>query len=387
MKLSKRMDAISSNILSLLEDERRRIIAEGGTVINLSAGTPDMPPDKHVMEALSTACLDAANYKYAISDSPELTAAAVGWYKRRFGVELTNAQVTSVYGSQEGVAHICFPLCDAGDLVLVPDPGYPVFGFGPFMAGAKLHRMPLKRENGFLIDLDGVDADVADKARVMIVSYPNNPTTARANPDFYERLVHFAKKHDIVVIHDNAYSELILDGEQGGSFLQTKGAIDVGIEFNSLSKSYNLTGMRMSFALGNERIIGAFKKFRSQIDYGPFPAIQKAAIAVLNGPQDILERNRREYKARRDALCSGLRSVGWDVPDCDSTMFAWFPLPEGMTDDEAFTFELIKKTGVIGVPGSSFGEMGKGFIRFALISPADVMTDIARRIKESGMLA
>lgn len=383
MRLSKRMDGLSSNILAQLEDERRAIINAGGTVINLSAGTPDLPPDKHVMETLSRESMNPENYKYAITDSPELLDAAREWYARRFGVELSRGQVTSVYGSQEGIAHITFPLCDPGDVVLVPDPGYPIFGFGPFMAGADVQRIPLKRENGFLIDFDVIDKSLADKARVMLVSYPNNPTTARANPDFYERLVHFAKKHDIIVIHDNAYSELVLDGEPGGSFLQTKGAADVGIEFNSLSKSYNVTGMRMSFALGNAKIIGAFKSFRSQIDYGPFPAVQKTAIAVLNGPQDILERNRREYRLRRDTLCTGLREAGWNVPDCDSTMFTWFPLPKGYTDDTMFTFDLIRKAGVIGVPGSSFGEAGRGFIRFALVAPADTLKAAAQRIKDA----
>lgn len=386
MKLSKRMSAIGTNILATLENERRKIIAEGGTVINLSAGTPDLKPDDFVMRAMSEAALDPENYKYAIVDFPELIEAARDWYDRRFGVALSAEQVTSVYGSQEGVAHICFPLCDDGDIVLVPDPGYPIFDFGPFMAAAKVCRMPLKRENGFLIDFDSIDKSLADKAKAMIVSYPNNPTTARANPDFYERLVHFAKKHDIIVIHDNAYSELVLSGDAGGSFLQTKGAADVGIEFNSLSKSYNVTGMRMSFALGNRDIIGAFKTFRSKIDYGPFPCSQRAAIAVLNGPQDILERNRAEYRVRRDTLCSGLREIGWDVPDCDSTMFTWFPIPPAFSDDEEFTLELMKKAGVIGVPGSSFGEMGKGFIRFALVQPPDVLKDACRRIKESGLI-
>lgn len=386
MRLSNRMNAVTANILAELEQERREIVARGGSVINLSAGTPDLPPDRHVMEALSQAALDPQNYRYAISDSRELLEAAAGWYERRFGVSLEPSQVMSLYGSQEGMAHISFPVCDPGDIVLVTDPGYPVFRFGPFMAGAELATMPLRRENGFLIDLDGIDPALARKARMMIVSYPNNPCTARADHDFYERLVRFAKKYDIIVLHDNAYSELVLEGEPAGSFLQYPGAMDVGIEFNSLSKSYNLTGMRMSFALGNRDIIAGFRAFRSQIDYGPFPAIQKAAIAVLNGPQDILERNRREYRRRRDALCRGLRAVGWDVPDCDSTMFVWFPLPGGQTDDAAFVFELLRKTGVIGVPGSSFGEMGRGFVRFALIRPEEVLAEAAERIGKSGIL-
>lgn len=386
MTFSKMMSGMSANILSDLEDKKRKIEAAGGEVINLSAGTPDLPPDAHVMQTLSQESLNPENYKYAISDLPELQDAAVRWYARRFGVELCREQVMSLYGSQEGMAHVTFPLCNPGDTVLLPDPCYPVFAFGPRMRSLDLQYMPLEKEKGYLIDFDAIEKAVAQRAKLMVVSYPNNPTTATATPEFYERLVHFAKKHEILVLHDNAYSELVLDGGTGISFLQTKGAVEIGIEFNSLSKSYNLTGMRMSFALGNRAIIEQFKKFRSQIDYGPFPAIQKTAIAVLDGPQEILTRNREEYRKRRDALCSGLRSIGWDVPDCDSTMFTWFPIPQGFTDDRAFVFELLQKTGVIGVPGSSFGRMGAGFIRFALVQPVDVLNRAIAKIRESGML-
>lgn len=386
MELSQRMNSITANILLDLENKKRERMAQGLPVINLSAGTPDLPPDRHVMEALSTACLDPENYKYAIADFPELGDAAVEWYQRRFGVGLEREQVMSVYGSQEGIAHIGFPLCNPGDVVLVPDPGYPIFSFGPFMMGAEVVPVPLYPEKGWLIDFDAIDPALARRAKVMIVSYPNNPSTARANGEFYERLVYFARMYDIFVIHDNAYSELVLSGEPGGSFLQAKGAADIGIEFNSLSKSYNLTGMRMSFVLGNRDVVAAFRRFRSQIDYGPFPAAQRAAIAALTGPQDILERNRAEYRARRDSLAAGLREAGWNVPDCDSTMFTWYPLPEGRADDVAFTFELLEKTGVICVPGSSFGERGKGFVRFALVQPPEVLRQAVGYIKEGGVL-
>jgi LL-diaminopimelate aminotransferase len=365
---------------------KRARLSNGEAVINLSAGTPDLPPDKHVMQALSAACLDPENYKYAIADYPELTEAALLWYRRRYGVALERGQVTSVYGSQEGIAHVGFALCDPGDIVLVPDPGYPIFSFGPFLAGAEVVPVPLSRKNNWLWDFDSIPIELAAKARFMIVSYPSNPSTARADMAFYERLVAFAKKHDIFVIHDNAYSELVLEGEPGVSFLQAPGAMDIGMEFNSLSKSYNLTGMRMSFALGNARAIAGFKALRSQIDYGPFPASQKAAVAALTGPQDILAKNRGEYRRRRDALASGLRAVGWDVPDTDSTMFTWYPLPNGREDDEAFTFELLDKTGVICVPGSSFGKEGKGFVRFALVQPVEVLERAVKLIRESGMI-
>ena len=380
MQFSQMMSEISPNILAKLEDRRREIVAAGGQAVNLSAGTPDMPPDRHVMEALSQASLVPENYQYAIKDSLELLQSAADWYRRRFQVALEPDQICSLYGSQEGIAHIAFPLCDAGDVVLAPNPCYPVFHFGPWMRGCDVQYMPLLQENRYIIDLEGISPSLAHRAKMMIVSYPNNPTTACAPPDFYERLVHFARKYDILVLHDNAYCELVLDGQPGGSFLQTKGAVDVGIEFNSLSKAYNLTGMRMSFALGNRAVIAALSKLRSQIDYGPFPAIQKAAMAVLNGPQDILERNRTEYRLRRDALSRGLREVGWNVPDCDSTMFTWYPIPPQWDNDVDFVWDMIDRAGVIAVPGSSFGSAGKGYVRFALIQPVSVLAQVAQKI-------
>lgn len=386
MRLSRLVSGLGDNILLQLEVRKRARLARGETVINLSAGTPDLPPDTHVMQALSAACLDPENYKYAIADSPELIDAVLLWYRRRYGVALERDQVTSVYGSQEGLAHVGFALCDPGDIVLVPDPGYPIFSFGPFLAGAKFVPVPLSRKNNWLWDFDSISPELAHAARFMIVSYPSNPSTARADMAFYQRLVAFAKQYDIFVIHDNAYSELVLTGEPGISFLQVPGAVDIGMEFNSLSKSYNLTGMRMSFALGNRQAIGGFKALRSQIDYGPFPASQKAAIAALTGPQDILDRNRGEYRRRRDALATGLRSIGWNVPESDSTMFTWYPLPEGREDDEAFTFELLDKTGVICVPGSSFGKEGRGFVRFALVQPVEILEQAVGLIRESGMI-
>lgn len=387
MQFSKLMEGSSSNILIQLEDRRRELTVQGMEMINLSAGTPDLAPDAHVMETLARESMVPENYQYAISDLPELLDAAVEWYRRRFGVELDRGQVCSMYGSQEGMAHIAFPLCNPGDIVLVPDPCYPAFAFGPVMAGAQLHYMPLRRENNFLIDFEAIPAEVAQRAKLMIVSYPNNPTTATAGPEFYEELVAFAKKHDIIVLHDNAYTELVLGGEPGGSFLQVPGAVDVGIEFNSLSKSYNLTGMRISFALGNRDVIAQFRKLHSQIDYGPFRPVQKAAIAVLNGPQDILERNRAEYRLRQHALTNGLRSIGWNVPQCDSTMFTWYPIPESYgEDDTAFVWDMLEKTGVIAVPGSSFGPGGKGFVRFALVAPVPVLERAVGKIKAGGLL-
>ncbi|MCI8880177.1 MAG: aminotransferase class I/II-fold pyridoxal phosphate-dependent enzyme [Clostridiaceae bacterium] len=386
MKFMKRGQAVESNIFNRLDQKKKEILASGGDVINLSIGTPDFAPDGHVMRAVAEAALDPQNYKYSIDDTPALVSAVQRWYERRYGVRLEPDQLMSVGGSQEGLAHVAFPLAGPGDLVLAPDPGYPIFTFGPMMTGADIGLTPLLPENGWLVDLDAIDPAVADRACAMVVSYPNNPTTAVADEAFYERLVHFARRHEILVIHDNAYSDLLMDGRKGISFLSIPGAMEVGIEFNSLSKTYNLTGMRTSFALGNRDVIRKFHAFRSQIDYGMFLPAQLGAAAALDGPQEIVERNRAGYQARRDALCGGLRSIGWDVPDSKGTMFVWAKLPEGYTDAPAFVIELMERTGVICVPGDSFGELGKGYVRFALVVPPERMREAVRRIAASGML-
>lgn len=386
MKFMQRGQEVTSNIFNLLDEKKRKILAEGMDVINLSIGTPDFKPDLHVMQAVSEAALHSGQYQYSLGDTPALQEAVINWYGRRYGVELERRELMSVSGSQEGIAHVAFPLCTPGGLILAPDPGYPIFSFGPMIAGAEIGLLPLEEKNGYLIDFDHIDSAVADRACAMVVSYPNNPTTAVADTDFYERLVAFAKKHEILVIHDNAYSDLVLDGEPGISFLSVPGAKEVGIEFNSLSKTYNLTGMRVSFALGNQEVIQKFLAFRSQIDYGMFYPAQAGAVAALNGSQAIIERNRKGYRERRDALCRGLRSIGWQVEDARATMFVWAKIPPHFSSSAQFVLELMDKTGVICVPGESFGEMGQGFVRFALVVPPERMTEAVRRIQQSGIL-
>ena len=386
MRFMKRGQAVDSNIFNQLDQKKKEILASGGDVINLSIGTPDFAPDEHVMQAVAEACRNPENYKYAMEDTPGLVSAVQDWYERRYGVSLAPDQLMTVGGSQEGLAHVAFPFAGHGDLVLAPDPGYPIFSFGPLMTGAEAGLYPLLPENDWIVNLDSIDPAVADRAAAMVVSYPNNPTTAVAGMDFYERLVHFAKKHDIIIIHDNAYSDLLMDGKKGISFLSVPGAMEVGIEMNSLSKTYNLTGMLTSFALGNREIIQKFHAFRSQIDYGMFLPVQAGAAAALNGPQDIVERNRLGYQARRDALCGGLRGIGWDVPDSKGTMFVWAKIPEGYASSAEFVMKLMERTGVICVPGESFGALGQGYVRFALVVPPERMREAVRRIGGSGIL-
>ena len=375
-----------SNIFNRLDERKRALLKSGMDVINLSIGTPDFQPDLHVMQVVSQAALDPAQYKYSLNETRALLDAVENWYQRRYDVTLADDEIMAVCGSQEGIAHVCFPFAGPNDIILVPDPGYPIFSFGPLMTGATVALYPLRPENNWILDFADIPEDIADRAKAMVVSYPNNPTTAVADRAFYERLVLFAREHNIIVIHDNAYSDLMLNGKQGLSFLSIPGAKEVGIEFNSLSKTYNLTGMRVSFALGNREVISRFRAFRSQIDYGMFYPIQAGAVAALTGPQEIVTRNREGYMARRDALCGGLRRIGWDVPDAQGTMFVWAKIPEKYTSSVDFVIELMEKTGVICVPGSAFGAQGEGYVRFALVVPPARMEEAVRRIDESGML-
>lgn len=386
MQFLKAGEPAESNIFNQLDERKRALLQSGKDVINLSIGTPDFQPDSHVMEAVSRAALDPEQYKYSLNETRALLDAVQDWYKRRYDVTLADDEIMAVCGSQEGIAHVCFPFAGPNDLILAPDPGYPIFSFGPLMAGATVALYPLKEENNWLLDFADIPEDIADRAKAMVVSYPNNPTTAVADRAFYERLVTFAREHNIIVIHDNAYSDLLLNGEQGLSFLSIPGAKEVGIEFNSLSKTYNLTGMRVSFALGNREVINKFRAFRSQIDYGMFYPIQAGAVAALTGPQDIVACNREGYMARRDALCGGLRSIGWDVPDAQGTMFVWAKIPDRFASSVDFVVELMEKTGVIVVPGSAFGAQGEGYVRFALVVPPERMAEAVRRIDQSGIL-
>lgn len=378
--------AVESNIFNQLDQAKNALLARGTDVINLSIGTPDFQPDAHVMQAVSRAALEPAQYRYSLTETPELLRAVRDWYRRRYDVCLTDEEIMLVSGSQEGIAHVCYAFAGQGDLILAPDPGYPIFTFGPMLTGAAIGLYPLREEKGWILDFADIPTDVADRAKAIIVSYPNNPTTAVAPPAFYEKLVAFSKKHDLLVIHDNAYSDLLLDGSEGISFLSVAGAKDVGIEFNSLSKTYNLTGMRASFALGNREVLEKFRAFRSQIDYGTFFPVQQGAAAALNGPQDIVLKNRKGYKERCAALCGGLRRIGWQVADARGTMFVWAKIPPHFQSAVTFAMELMEKTGVICVPGDSFGELGKGYVRFALVVPPERMEQAVQRIAQSGIL-
>lgn len=384
---SEKSQMFQAGIFAVLNEKKEELLKQGKKIYNLSVGTPDFQPAPHVMEAVSRAARDAENYKYALTDRPFLLEAVQDFYRQRFGVELLQEEIMSINGSQEGMAHIAWALCDPGDVVLVPNPGYPIFSIGPALCDAKVETYPLYRENGFLPELSHIPEETARRAKFMLVSYPLNPVCAVADDEFYRELIAFARKYEIMILHDNAYSDIIYGGRTGKSFLSYEGAKEVGVELYSLSKSYNLTGARISFVLGNRKIVNTFRAVRTQIDYGMFLPLQYGAAAALTGARDGVEAQCREYEERMKALCGGLREIGWEVPDSQGTMFVWAPLPKGYTDSNAFCMELMERAGVICVPGSSFGSLGEGFVRLALVEPVPVMREIVAAVRDSGILA
>lgn len=384
--LSERMKHFEEGIFQVLDEKKKELEAKGRKVYNFSVGTPDFQPAEHIRKAVAEAASRPENYKYALADLPELTAAVISRFKTRYGVELKPEEIMSVYGSQEGLAHIGLSLINPGDMVLVPDPGYPIFSIGPALAGAKLVPYQLKREKGFLPDLEAIGREYGHRAKLMIVSYPLNPICKAAPDSFYEELIPWAEEHEIVILHDNAYSDIIYDGRVGRSILSFSGAKKVAAEFYSLSKSYNYTGARMGFLVGNKEIVGNFKRLRSQIDYGTFLPVQYGAVAALTGPDDMIYAQCREYERRRNALCDGFTELGWPFERSEGTMFAWAAIPEGFSEDVDFVMELLDKTGVLCTPGSSFGELGRGHVRFALVLPEETIKEALSRVQESGIL-
>ena len=386
MQASQRLDRFGAEVFASLNNKLLALKAQGKTIYNMSVGTPDFKPYGHVVEALTQAAQDPEMWKYALRDLPELKQAVCDYYERRFGVSgITPSMVQSCNGTQEGVGHLGLALLDPGDTILVPDPCYPVFEAGAKIADAKLEYYPLVAEHNYLPYVAGIDPEVADRAKYMIVSLPANPVGSVGTPEVYEEIIAFAREHDLLIVHDNAYSDIVFDGEPGGSFLQYPGALEVGVELFSLSKSFNVTGARIGFLVGREDVVSAFAKLRGQIDFGMFFPIQKAAIACLNGPRDEVEAQRLKYQERRDALCDGLENLGWERPNAHGSMFVWAKLPGGRTDSMAFCEELMEKAGVVVTPGASFGPSGEGHVRMALVLPPDQIALAVEAIREAGL--
>jgi len=356
--------------------------AQGVDVVSFGVGDPDIPTPPHVIDALVEAARDPANHRYPETEGlPEFRRAVAGWYERRFGLSLDpEREVLSLIGSKDGIGHVALCFIDPGDLALVPDPAYPVYAIGTLFAGGEPYYLPLREENGFLPDLDAVPADVGRRAKLLWLNYPNNPTGAVAGLDFFERAVAFARRYDLAVCHDGPYSEVAFDGYRPLSFLQAAGAREVGVEFHSLSKTYNMTGWRIGMAVGNAAMIDALMRVKSNLDSGVPQAIQRMAIAALEGPQDCIEEHNAVYQRRRDRLVEALRTLGLSVQPPRASLYVWARVPQGYTSME-FATGLLDEVGVVVTPGVGYGAAGEGYVRLSLTIPEDRLEEGLRRLK------
>ncbi|MFZ5639351.1 MAG: LL-diaminopimelate aminotransferase [Bacillota bacterium] len=384
MDKSRRIAGLCSAVFAEIDVLKEKVAARGMEIINLGIGSPDQPPARHIREALIKSMEKPENYGYPTSrGTVKLRTAISEWYGKRFGIYPDpEHEVLVLMGSQDGLGHLPLAYINPGDIALVPDPGYPIYHAAITLADGQPYYMPLTAENGFLPDLDKIPAETAHKAKVMILNYPNNPVAAVAHRDFYEKVVAFANHYRILVIHDVAYSELAFDGFRPMSFLEIPGAKEVGVEFHSVSKTYNMAGCRLGFMVGNRGAVEALARIKSNIDYGVFLPVQEAGIAALTGPQDIIRQNVETYQRRRDMLVDGLAKIGWPVDKPRATMFLWARLPKGYTSSVAFARELLEKTGIVVVPGVAFGEMGEGYVRIALVQDDEKIAQALRNIKE-----
>jgi len=380
---AKRLDNLPPYLFAQIDAIKAQKRAEGVDLIDLGVGDPDLPTPVHIVDALCEAARDPATHHYPdYLGMLDYRKAVAVWYKNRFGITLDPAkQVLALIGSKEGIAHIPEAFVNPGDYVLASDPGYPVYKTSTLFAEGKCYNMPLLEENNFLPDYDAIPKDVVAGAKLMFIGYPNNPTGAVAPMKFFDETVEFAKNNDIIVVHDNAYSEISYDGYKAPSFLQASGAMDIGIETHSLSKTYNMTGWRIGMAVGNANLIGAFGRVKTNIDSGAFDAIQRAAITALTGPQDCVAQACAIYQERRDALVAGLQSLGFKVHVPKATFYVWMKVPNAVE----FTSKMINEAGIVVTPGTGFGPNGEGYVRFAITRPVGRINEAIERMKKLGI--
>lgn len=385
IRAARRVQEIQGATFADLDRKKKGFTDRTGLpVIDFSIGSSNIPPMDAVKETLSQAVQEDDAWQYSLGPLPEMIEAVQDWYQNRYGVDLEADEIFLLKGSQEALTHVPLVYCDPGDTVLIPDPYYPIYGTAPRLAGAAVQFMPLKEENGYLIDFDAIENP--DEVKLMYVSYPGNPTGAVANDAFYERLVQFATDHDIIVLHDNAYSELVFEGETGKSFLAYPGAKEVGIELNSFSKSYSMGGARLAVLAGNAELVQAYRKLLDMTDFCVFPAIQQAGICALKEGQAFTEQVRNEYRRRRDYLIEKMKEAGWNIAVPKATMFVWARIPGCWSSAQAFTDALVDQAGVLVNPGSNFGKEGERYVRLALVRSDGEVQEAARRIRESGLL-
>lgn len=385
---SKRLQSLSSAIFTEMS-QRKKEVERTKQVIDLGIGSPDKPPAPHLIEALVQAVQQPTAYGYPGSEgSLAFREEVARWYQYRFGVSLDpESEVHSLMGSQDGLAHFATAWADPGDVVLVPDPGYPIYAGSVYLSGAELYPMPLRAERQFLPDLTAIPPEIAHRAKFMILNYPNNPVSAVAPLSFFADVVRFAKQYDIIVVHDLAYSEMAFDGYRPPSFLQVDGAKEVGIEFNSFSKSFNMAGCRIAYVVGSAEIIGPLAIVKSNVDYGVFAPVQEMAVAAMRNDREGIYPNLTSaiYQERRDVFLAVLSQIGWEIQPPKATMFVWAPVPTGWASRE-FAFALLEEAAVVVIPGSAFGEEGEGYVRIALVRDPEVLVEAANRIQATGIL-
>ncbi|MDF1533879.1 MAG: LL-diaminopimelate aminotransferase [Methanosarcinaceae archaeon] len=380
---SDRINSLPPYLFATIDAAKAKMVAKGVDVIDLGVGDPDQPTPAHIVESMCDAVRDPKTHRYpSYTGMFSFREAAAKWCKETKGIDIDAASETLIMiGSKEGVAHIPLAFVNPGDVVLIPDPGYPVYKIGTQFAGGIPYIMPLLEENNFLPDLDAIPKDILVKAKLMFLNYPNNPTGATADLKFFEKVVEFARENDIVVVHDNAYCEMVYDGYQAPSFLEVDGAMDVGFELYSLSKTYNMTGWRIAFAVGNKDMINAVGKVKSNIDSGAFDAIQRAGITALTSSQQCVADMNDIYTQRRDALLKGLKSIGIDVKPPKATFYVWVHVPEGY-DSMGFSKLLLEEAGIVATPGIGFGDYGEGYIRFALTQSVERINEAVGRMEK-----
>ena len=384
MEEAQRIQSLPPYLFARIDEKIVAAKAKGVDVISLGIGDPDLPTPDHIIDELVRAARNPANHRYpSYVGMPEFRQAVAEWYKRRSNISLDpSKEVVTLIGSKEGIAHIAFCYLNPGDIALIPDPGYPVYGVGTLLAGGVPYTMPLKEENGFLPDLDAIPEDIARKAKLMYLNYPNNPTGAVADQGFYLKVIAFAKKYDIIVCHDGPYSEIAFNGYKPLSFLEVPGAKEVGIEFHSMSKTYNMTGWRIGWAAGNERVIEALGRIKSNIDSGVFQAIQEASIVGLLGDQQIVKEICKVYQERQDIVIEGLTALGWKVDRPQATIYVWPKVPKGYTS-ASFCELVLDKAGVVLTPGNGYGKYGEGYFRISLTINTERLREALKRIKEN----
>ncbi len=384
MQVARRVEQIGAYLFADLDRKQAELEAKGVDVINLGIGDPDLPTPPHIIDALLEGATDPRNHRYPpYAGTPEFKAAVAQWYQRRFGVTLdSEREVLALIGSKEGLAHLPWAILNPGEMALVPDPGYPVYRSSTILADGVPYPVPLRAEQGFVPDLRAIPPDVARKARIFFLNYPNNPTGAIASREFFGEAVRFARTHDLILAHDNSYSEIAYDGYRPPSILEIRGAKEVAIEFHSLSKTYCMTGWRIGFVVGNAAAVGAVSKIKTNVDSGVFRAVQHAGVAALGGPQQFLAERLRIYQGRRDRTIRTLRSLGWMAPDLKATFYVWLPVPNGVSGTQ-FAATVLERTGVVITPGAGYGAQGEAYVRISLTIPDERLDEALRRLVDA----